>query len=251
MSLAVIVFVCLPAAAHAALGVSLDATLTPERLGHSTAVGLGFQIRERGGRVPPPLTEVDLQYPSELGIATSGLGVATCVPATLESLGVEGCPADSVMGYGTALTELPGAPARLRETNGLTIVRGPTEGGHLTFLINATGAAPVITALTFPAVLLPARAPYGERLLARIPPTPSFPGAPDVAVVKMHATLGSPGLLYNERVGNKVLTYHPAGILLPSRCPRGGFQFAARLGFQDGSHAVARTTVECPRAKAS
>ncbi len=248
VKLAVIACMCLPATARAGPAVSLNARLTPERLGHSSAVSFGFQVTERDGRVPPALTEFELQYPSNLGVGTSGLGMAMCAPTTIEALGVDACPADSLMGYGTVLTEIPAAPTPLREDGDLTIVRGPDEAGHLSFLIHATGLSPIITELTFPAMLLPASAPYGDLLMAHIPLTPSFPGAPDVAVVSMHATLGPPGLIYNERVGNRVLTYHPAGILLPNRCPRGGFPFATKLGFQDGSHALARTTVRCPRA---
>jgi hypothetical protein len=196
--------------------------------------------------VPPALTEVNLEFPAEMGIGTSGLGVETCERTMLEALGVEGCPPDSLMGFGTVVTEIPAAQMRLRENNRVVVVRGPTEGGHLSFFIQATGTSPVITDLTFPAVLVPARAPYGETLQAQIPLIPSFPDAADVAVVTMHATLGSPALRYEERTGGTVVSYHPAGVLLPAGCRPGGFRFAAKFGFADGSHALARTSVRCP-----
>jgi hypothetical protein len=58
----------LPTTAHAA-HVQLYATLTPERLGHDTTIGFGFQITAPAGRVPPPLTRVEVRYPRNLGIA--------------------------------------------------------------------------------------------------------------------------------------------------------------------------------------
>jgi hypothetical protein len=241
----------LPSVAWAAPSVRLGAKFTPTLPGRSAAIGFGFQIEEHGGRVPPPLTEVDLRYPSELGIATSGLGISTCPIAIVEMVGPQGCATNSVMGYGTAVTAIPLGSKVFKEVSKVTIIRGPTEGGHLAFLIYATGTNPVISQLTFPALLLPSRAPFGEVLRARIPLIPSFPGEPNAAVVRMHATLGPPGLTYTEHVGKRIITYHPPGILLPDRCPKGGFPFEARLGFEDGHHAVARTTIPCaPRRRA-
>ena len=248
LTFAAIALICTPTAASASPAVRLSARFTPNLLGHSAAIDFGFRIAERTGEVPPPLTEVDLRYPGELGIATSGLGIATCSSATIEALGPAGCAADSVMGYGSAVTAIPYGTQVFEEPSKVTIVRGPDEEGHLAFLLHATGKDPIISQLTFPALLLPSSAPFGEMLRARIPLIPTFPGEPDAAVIRMHATLGPPGVIYNERVGKRIVTYHPPGILLPDRCPRGGFPFAARLGFLDGHHAVAHTVVPCPPA---
>jgi hypothetical protein len=81
----------------------LNATLTPEHLGEGTTIGFNLRILTTGGEIPPPLTEVDLRYPEDLGIATSGLGLATCATALLEAAGPQGCPAESVMGIGSAV----------------------------------------------------------------------------------------------------------------------------------------------------
>lgn len=247
LTFAAIAFSCLPPAARAAPSVSVSATFSPNKLGHSAAIGFGFQIQTRSGQVPPPLIAVELRYPRELGIATSGLGIDTCPLATIEALGPAGCDANSVMGYGTAVTAIPLDAKVFKELSKVTIVRGPTEDGHLAFLIYATGTDPVISQQTFPALLLPSQAPFGDVLRAQIPLIPTFPGEPDAAVIRMHATLGPPGMIYTERVGGRTVTYHPPGILLPERCPHGGFPFAARLSFQGGRHAVARTTISCPQ----
>jgi hypothetical protein len=37
------------------------------------------------------------------------------------------------------------------------------------------------------------------------------------------------------------------GIILPKRCPRGGWPVASRLSFEDGQTVMAKSTVPCPR----
>lgn len=82
-----------------------------------------------------------------------------------------------------------------------------------------------------------------------LPVIPSVPGAPPVAIASMHVTLGPRGLTYFERVDGHTLGYTPRGILMPTRCPRGGFHFAATFSFLDGSHQQAGDVVPCPKAR--
>ena len=239
----------LPTTVHAAQTVRLDATLTPERLGHGTTIGFGFQITAPAGRVPPPLTRVEVRYPSDLGIALSGLGLATCTPSTLEAFGPAGCSADSRMGYGTALAEIPIGPEIIHETAHLTLLRAPTQNGRLALLFYAEGTAPVNTQIFLPGLLLPAPAPFGGRIDIKVPLVPSLPEAPAVAVVKLRSTIGPEHLTYYEHLHRRWVGYRPKGILLPDNCPPGGFPFAATLTFLDGTHASAQTTVPCPAKK--
>jgi hypothetical protein len=227
--------------------VRLYATLTPERLGHDTTIGFGFQITTPTGRVPPPLTRVEVRYPSNLGIALSGLGLVTCTTSTLEALGPAGCPADSHMGYGTALAEIPIGPEIVHETTHITLLRAPTRHGRLALLFYAAGEVPVWAPVTLPGLLLPAPAPYGGRIDIDVPLIPSLPGAPPVAVVKLHSTIGPEHLTYYEHLRRREVGYHPKGILLPDTCPHGGFPFAATFTFRNGGHAHAYTTVPCPK----
>lgn len=233
--------------AHATQSVTLQATLTPERLGHATTVGFGIQIATPAGQAPSPLTEVNVRYPGDLGIALSGLGLATCSPATLEALGVEGCPADSLMGYGTALAEIPIGPYTERETASVTIVRGPAQEEHLALLFYADAAAPVSAQLVFPGLLLPTSAPFGGRINIDVPLVPSLPKGPDVAVVRLRSTLGPEHLTYYEHRHGHLIPYNPKGILLPDTCPHGGFPFAATITFLDAGRTTAHTTVPCPK----
>jgi hypothetical protein len=230
----------------AAQTVNLEVMLTPERLGRGTTIVFGFQIITPTGQAPSPLTAFDLSYPANLGLVTSGLGVAICSPAMLELAGPAGCPANSLMGYGTALVEIPFGPAIVQETGSILTFMAPLQDGSLGLLFYAHGRTPITAELIFPGLVLPAPAPYGGLLSAAVPPVPSLPGAPNAAVVALRSTLGPLGLTYYERVHGRPRTYRPRGIVLPEHCPPGGFPFAATFTFQDGTRARAHTAVPCP-----
>jgi len=199
--------------------------------------------------VPPPLTEVQLRYPNNLGIGLSGLGLAQCTAQALEADGPRGCPPNSVMGYGVAYTGIVLGATPVAENAPITIFRAPYQEGRLTLLFYAEGTEPVETRIAFGGVLLPARSPFGGLVSIGIPLVPTLPGAPFISVIHLRATIGPQRVTYFERVGGLTLAYKPRGILLPNGCPRGGFPFAARFGFADGSFAGAQTAVPCPDPK--
>ncbi len=239
---AVVLTLCalLPAAASAAQTARIAVRFTPERLGRATTVSLGVHIGASDD-VPEPLTGVQFFYPRNLGFATSGLGLAACSVSVLEALGPAGCPANSQIGYGNAQVEIPIGPALVQETVQLAIFAGPSPDGYLHLLVCVTGETPVIAAVVLSGVLLP-----GD-LKIDIPPIPSLPEAPYVSLTQMQLTLGGQ-LTYYETLDGARVAYHPPGVGLPSRCPRGGFRFAATFAFLDGSPASAHTAVRCPRA---
>ncbi len=234
------------ATAAATQSVTLHATLTPEHLGRSTTIGFSFKIAAPGNQVPPPLTSAEISYPVELAFALSELGLAVCPLHTLEIHGVEGCPPNSLMGYGTALAEIPIGPSIDSESAQVTILRAANRAGHLALRIYIDAPSPVSGQITFPALVLPATAPYGGLLDMNIPLITSLPEGPDVAVVQFHSTLGPLHLHYREHIHGHTIEYQPKGVPLPDKCPRGGFQFAAQFAFKDGSHSQATTTVPCP-----
>jgi hypothetical protein len=251
LAAAAVICVCLPSTTSASQSVALHATFTPEQLGHGTTVGFAFQITAAGGQVPSPLTGIEVSYPLNLGFALSELGLASCSAGTLEVFGPQGCPANSLMGYGTAIAEIQIGLETLSETVQVDIFRTPDYDGHLALLICANGATPVSAQIVFPAVVLPAPAPFGGRLDMDIPLVPSLPEGTDVAVVQFHSTLGPLHLRYHERVHGRIVDYEPKGIPLPTRCPPGGFPFLAEFRFLDGSDAFAHTTVPCPEHRGS
>jgi hypothetical protein len=230
---------CLPASATAAATARMSAAFTPEHLGAPTTVSFGFQIQQ-SGTDPAPLGGVELAYPRGLGLATSDLGVMACPPSQLEALGPAGCPPDSHMGYGTAVVEIAFGADLIKETVALTLLAGPSPNGYLHLLVDARGKFPIEAALVITAELLPGH------LAITVPPIPSLPAAPYVAVTEMHLTLGGQ-LTYYETVKGRRVAYHPAGIGLPSTCPRGGFRFAATFTLLDGQHPNSHAAVACPK----
>lgn len=228
------------ASAWAGQSATLTAAFRPERLGQPTSVTFAFTIKAAGGGVPSPLSAVAIRYPAGLGLATNGLGVASCQPARLEQSGPQACPADSRMGSGGAQLRFAVGPQVFEEDASLALFAGPSPDGYLHMLIAATGTQPVAARVVMGTVL------DAGALQITVPAVASLPEGPDVAIVGVHATLGG-ALTYYERRGGRTVTYHPRGIGLPARCPHGGFAFSARFSFADGSHAGARATVGCPR----
>ena len=233
--------------ADASQSVKLTATLTPERLGHGTTVGFGFDIASSSNRTPSPLVGVELRYPSNLGFALSGLGLATCQPATLATLGPKGCPPNSRMGFGSAVGQLTAEGSIVPEVAEVAIVRGPTQEGHLALLFYVDGSDPVRAQIVLPGLLIPASPPFGGAVSLDVPLIPSWPEGPNVALVRLRSTLGPEHLTYYRDVKGRQAPYTPQGILLPKLCPRSGFNFAAELAFSDGSKARASATVPCPK----
>ena len=245
----VLVLACtgLPAQAHAARTVRLTAALSPERLGAGTTIQVGFRVATPAGLEPSPVTDVQLLLPRGLAIATSDLGLETCVPLKLEHQGLAGCPPNSLMGRGSALTEVPFGSTFVSEPARVTLFWAPLKDGHPQLLFLASGELPVLTDLVFGALVLPAQAPFGGVIDTTLPLVPSIRNGPDVALVGLQTTIGARGITYYEQVKGRTISFRPRSILLPPRCPRGGFRFAARLSFQDGTHASASASVACPR----
>lgn len=243
---AALLCVWLPSVAEARQSVRLKASLSPEVLGHETALGFDFLIHTPRGRVPSPVLGVALRYPNDIGIAISGLGVETCRQAALEALGLRACPPDSIMGGGAATVEIPVGPTIVRELTKITVLRAPDSAGRFALIFFADGTSPVLAQLALPAFLLSANPPFGGNLDIHLPLVPSLPESPDVALIHLHATIGPEHLTYYERVHGRTIAFRPRGIRLPKSCPRGGFPFAATFAFSDGTHGTTRTSTPCP-----
>lgn len=226
----------------------LFASFSPNRLRGRTTLDFGFLLSADQAQIPPPLTQMQLRYPSNLGIELSGLGLATCAADALAADGPGACPRNSVMGHGFVLTGIVLGSATITERAAITILRAPySSRGNLALLFYAEGIKPVSTDIVFSGLLEPASMPFGGQVNIGVPLVPTLPGAPFISVIDMHATLGPAGVTYYERVAGVTLAYTPQGILMPPRCPRGGFQFAADFVFADDSQTKARTAARCPR----
>jgi hypothetical protein len=244
LATAILACALLPSTSPAATA-KLEVALIPEHLGAGTTISFGFQITAPDGQLPPPVTELNLLYPANLGLATSGVGLEACIAPELQQLGPEGCPTNSIMGYGTARVAAAFEPLIYENVN-ITILSAPVQNGHLALLFYAEGNSPIAAEIVFPGLILPAPTPYGGRVQTLLPAFESVPGGPRITVIQLHTTLGPLNLSYYEEAHGEPTLYTPKGILLPKTCPKGGFPFAAELTFLDGTHTTARTTVPCP-----
>jgi hypothetical protein len=238
-----------PAAAPVRLTAGFDRHVT---LGASSALRIGLHVDPR--LAPSPVTEVRLLYPRSLGVVSSGLGLAACTrPAIdfetvlVEGTGLDGCPPNAVMAYGTIVAEVRLSDGQvIPEYGTLALLSGPIEDGVLGLVVQIDGQRPFGGRLVLAGRVAKAAAPYGGAIAVRFPVVPSLEGVADVALTRLRLSVGDPRIRYVERVRGRIVRYRPEGVVLPRRCPRGGFRFRARLGFEDGTRATASTTVRCP-----
>ena len=233
--------------ASAAQRVKLGVRLSPERLGKGTTIEFSIQISAAGKLVPSPLSELDFRYPAKIGLVTSGLGRASCTAAVLEAFGKGGCPANALMGFGSALLEIQVGREVVHEAGVISIWMGPVANEEVQLLFYANAATPASEQLVFGGLLEEADPPFGGSLDTRIPPIPWNPEAPPASIVDFTARIGPQNVTYYRRAGAREIPYRPEGLRLPHSCPRGGFPFEGIFKFIDGTTTTARTSVPCPR----
>jgi hypothetical protein len=238
--------------------VTLRASFPPgARLGAETPIRLALRVDTR--KAPAAVRELRLRFPASLGLATSGLGAETCqrtvaelTAVMIDGAGLAGCSPNAVMGRGTARAEVrfpPGpaaGPTIVPEYASVTMLAAPFVDERFGLLFLANGLRPFGATLVFAGTIEPAKAPFGGTLLMRAPTVPNQFGV-DVALTAIAFEIGSPDLRYSERRGGRTVRYKPEGVVLPPRCPRGAFPFAADLTLADGSRVRAATAVPCPR----
>ncbi|HEY7831600.1 MAG TPA: hypothetical protein VIC06_13650 [Solirubrobacteraceae bacterium] len=234
-----------PATAGATQTVKLSAGFSPYRLGKSTTLKLGLEIGVAGTSdgLPSPVTRFEMHIPANLELIGSSLGLSICHPTALLANGSEGCPTDARLGFGSAQIKVPVGPEPVTELASIEAEMGPPVGEEIGVLLYAEAGSPVAAQLIFPGVLFGGAS---QSLSTSVPLIPSLPGAPDISMVSMKLSLGPEGLTYFKTVHGRTVGYHPEGVALPGRCPRGGFRFAADLAFADGTTASASSTVPCP-----
>jgi hypothetical protein len=247
VALALLVGGCLAEPASATTEkATLHAGFSPNRLGASTTISFSFRVETVEGLAPPPMTSLDLRLPAGINYTATTLGLAICTPQALLARGLAGCSPNSRLGYGSAFVEVPFGVGSGREIPEIQAVMGPPRNGNIVVLFYANGLAPVLAQLVFSGEVLPDSAPFGSQLATDVPPVASVPGGPDVSIVSARTTIGPSGLTYYRRRHGRLVPFHPVGVSVPERCPRGGFPFSARFGFEDGSSEIASTTLPCP-----
>ncbi len=232
-----------PALAQPETRASIHPSFLPNRLGASTAFTLAIKFSSSASSnsgeegVPAPLRGEVLHLPAGLAIDLSG--VRTCTKARLMSRGAAGCPPGSLVGRGHALAEALTGSLTSPEEVTISVFRGPNRGSRSQLEIFGQGETPLEEHNVSTAVIEPDRSPYGSKLTVSVPPIPTLHYEPDASFASLSLTIGD--------VGRSPRAHAAAGaIVMPHSCPAGGFPFAARFAFADGSTAGASATVPCP-----
>jgi hypothetical protein len=230
----VLLSVAIGTTAHAETSATIAASLSPDRLGALSA--LTFTMHYAGGalEVPSPVRRSVVQFPAGLSIAMTRLH--SCNPARLRALGPRGCPRQSRLGSGYALAEVRVGSQTIAEAVTLSAFLGPPHNLRPTIEILGQGYTPYDKRVVLTGTVLADRFPYGEQMVMSIPPIPTVPLEPDASIVTFSLTVGA-----------RAHHSHTAGtVLLPADCPVGGFPFAARFTYADGSDGSALATAPCP-----
>ena len=186
--------------------------------------------------MPSPVRRSVLQFPAGLSLDIPSL--RSCSAAHLRARGASGCPAQSEIGRGHALVETHAGTLTLAEEVSLEVFLGPPRNLEPTVEILGRGYTPLDERMVFTGSVLPDRPPYGEELELSIPPIPTLQLEPDASIATFSLTIGASG----TRRGRGA-----SSVLIPSRCPAGGFPFAAEFTYADGSTGSALATAGCPR----
>ena len=232
--------------AGAAQTAKLRVAFSPNRAGQRTTIELALRVSGPAGAPPSPVTSFDLRMPASLGIATTTLGEANCAPAALFKSGLEGCSANSRMGFGTATAVVPLGPELITEKATLDALMGQSGENRIEVLFYLQAAQPVFAQLVLPSVLQESTPPYGERLDTSVPLIQAWPEGPYLALQTFNSTLGPSHLTYYRQEGGRTVAFKPRGVRLPITCPAGGYPFEAILNFLDGTQTTARYRVPCP-----
>lgn len=239
--------VCLvvAAAAWAAETVIVtSATFSPDKLGAPTNVSGSATIGTTTGGIPSPIVKTTVMGPPGLELDAKGVGV--CDPIKLKESGPEACPADSKAGFGGGEGELELAKEIIKEPFTLNFFRGPNENGHFVLMAYVNAVTPVSVQLVLTAQVVKEPKPYGLGFTFEVPLVETLPGASDASVVSIFFTLGAPNAAFYEKVHGKRKLVHIKGVIVPKKCPHGGFPYQALIGFEDGTTNTVKGAIPCP-----
>lgn len=209
---------------------TIEPSLSPDRLRARAALNYEIHYGE-GSAVPLPVRRAVLRFPAGLTLELPRL--RTCARRRLLREGPAGCPRRSRLGGGEALAETPTGTQLLTERLALSVFLGPPHNLQPTVEILAQGRTPLDERMILTGEPFVSRAPYGEGLLIPIPAIPTVALEPAASIVRFRLTIGT---------GQA----HGGAVIVPSSCPSGGFPFAARFTYSDGSSADALATAPCP-----
>ena len=210
-------------------------SFSPDKLGAKAA--FTFAAHFAGGElgVPSPVRRAVVHFPAGLTLDVPKL--RSCTKARLQAHGARGCPAQSQIGTGRALADVHVGSSVESEEAAVSAFVGPPQGLNPTIEILGQGYSPLEERVVITATTQPDNPPYGEKLVMSVPAITTIPLEPNASTVSFSVTIG----------GKAAKKHHnPNAALLPSRCPAGGFPFAAEFTYEDGSTSTSTATVPCP-----
>jgi hypothetical protein len=228
----------------AATGVEVSERFTPDRLVASANLALTAHFAAPPGGAPAPVRKMTVYAPA--GMAIGARGAAVCSRALLEQHGPEACPADARAGFGGGVGVLQLPSETIRESYTLDFFFSSTRPGHLSLLVYASARSPVNVELIVIAREVRAPAPYGLGFSVEVPPISTIPGAPLASIESAFASLGAANVAYYKNVHGHRRLVHVRGLVVPRRCPAGGFPSRAQIEFRDGESLTLDPKVPCP-----
>jgi hypothetical protein len=245
---ATVACVCLiaVAAAWATQTLEVTASFSPDKLGAPTNVHGTATIGSTNAPLPSPISEATVMGPPGLTVDTKGVGICNAVKLE-ETLETSVCPKDSKAGFGGGVGAYELAGQVNEEPFTLNFYRGPNENGHIVILAYLNAVSPVSVQLVLKAQVVNEPKPYGLGFTFKVPPIESLPGASNATAKSIYITLGAPNAAYFEKVGGKRKLVHVKGIIVPKKCPKGGFPYLTRFAFEDGTTSTVTGTIPCPR----
>ena len=243
--LAVCALLLAAAVALAAETLTVTAAFSPDKLGAPTNVHGAAIIHSTDELVPTPIIKTTVMGPAGLAVDVKGVGI--CDPAKLEAeLEPKACPTNSKAGFGGGTGVLELAKEVIKEHFTLNFFRGPNEDGHLVLLAYLNAISPVSVQLVLKAQVVKEPKPYGLGFTFIVPLIPTLPGASDASAEEIFITLGAPNAAYFETVHGKRKLVHVKGIIVPKKCPSGGFPYKTEISFADGTTNTVKGAIPCP-----
>jgi hypothetical protein len=219
------------------------------RLGAGASIVFSGDIADRA----VPVSELRLLTPAGVDLTTSGLGVASCsrpasdiVAVMVQATNGPPCPANSLMGLGSAVASLDMEP-RIDGSATLDVYAGASVQDKPGLVVVANTYNPVRFHLFYQGYLYIPPPGFGIGVAILLPQSPALPFGAQLMLSRVRAAIGGPGITYTKSRHGRRVAYHPRGVTLPATCPRDGFRFRLIVRFQDGARRQADAVAPCPR----
>jgi hypothetical protein len=223
----------------------IQAGFSPNALGMPTNAFGSATIGSTTGPVPSPIRHVNVYGPAGVTLDLRGTGI--CNKERLENMGPAACPANSRAGFGGGQGVYMIGKEIVEEKYTLDFFLADNRPGHVRLLIFLSGSTPVSVEVVFGATVVQGPKPYGLGFSVDVPEIHVLPEASNASAKTAFLTLGAHNVAYYRTVHGKRRLFHVKGIILPKRCPRGGWPVASQFTFEDGSTVMATRKIRCPR----